>query len=90
VEVWFNDSVSQRFGLMKHELKDKTSKVSPIKTVYRFGKEVVLMGDRVRILKKVQSYNHHYIVHSAGVKKFLGRFVSEEKITVFPFAITSI
>lgn len=87
VEFWFNDRISQRFGLMIHDLKNSTAKISSVRTIGRFVKEIIFKGYRRQILKKVYSYNHHFIVHSLGVKQFLAKFVPADKISVFPFAI---
>lgn len=87
VEEWFDDRISAHFTIMKHDLKNEVVKVSPVRTVYRFVKALVQRSHRRKILKTVISYNHHFIVHSGGVKQFLATFVPVEKITVFPFAI---
>jgi hypothetical protein len=87
VEEWYGARLSQGFNLMMHDLKSSTVKVSPVRAVYRFVKGQILNRYRQAILKKVYSYNHHFIVHSHGVRQFLSRYVPENKITVFPFAI---
>jgi hypothetical protein len=87
VEEWYEDHISKRFALMMHDLKDSNVKVSPVRAVYRFVKGTFLKRYRQKILRKVYSYNHHYIVHSYSVKRFLAKFVPAQKITVFPFAI---
>ena len=87
VELWFDDRFSQRLDLLMYNLRDKEYKVPAFKTAGRFVKEIILKRYRQRILKKVYSYNHHFIVHSSGVKQFLAGFVPDSKITVFPFAI---
>jgi hypothetical protein len=87
VEEWFNDRISQRFNIMMYNLRNSQVKTSPIKTIYRFAREVVRKQYRGRILKNISSYDHHFIVHSFSVKQFLSKFVPAYKITVFPFAI---
>ena len=87
VEEWFDDRISQRFGLMMHDLRNSIVKVSPIRTIYRFAKEIIRKRYRLRMLKKVYTYHHHFIVHSNSVKQFLAKFVPVHKISVFPFAI---
>lgn len=87
VEDWFDDRISQRFKLMIHNLRKPAAKVPIVKIIGRFVKEIILKRYRQKILKKVFSYNYHFIVHSSGVKKFLSKFVPVDKISVFPFAI---
>lgn len=87
VEIWFDDRLSQRFRLMINSLTNPKSKVSKVKTIGHFVKEIIRKRYRQQILEKVYSYNHHFIVHSDGVKQFLSRFQPAEKISVFPFAI---
>lgn len=87
VEEWFNDRISQRFKIMMYNLRNSQVKTSPVKTIYRFVRELIRKQYRRRILKNVSSYEHHFIVHSFSVKQFLSRFVPANKISVFPFAI---
>lgn len=87
VEFWFNDRISQRFSLMIHDLRNSAAKISPLRTIGRLVKEIIFKGYRQQILKKVQSYSHHFIVYSSGVKQFLAKFVPVDKISVFPFAV---
>lgn len=87
VEEWFDDRVSQRLGLMMYDLKNSSVKASPVRAVYRFVKAIIFKRYRQQILRKVYSYNHHFIVHSYSVKQFLAKFVPANKISVFPFAI---
>lgn len=87
VEAWFNDQISHRFGLLMYNLQNSPVKVSFVRTIGRFFKEISYKRYRKQILTKVYSYNHHFIVYSSGVKQFLAKFVPMEKISVFPFAI---
>jgi hypothetical protein len=87
VETWFDDKFSLRLRVLIDDLKNPALKIPAVKKVGRFLKEIVFTNYRQKILRKVYSYNHHFIVHSAGVKQFLSKFVPAHKITVFPFAI---
>jgi hypothetical protein len=87
VEGWFDDKISQRFGLMMDDLKNRVSNIPVVKVIGRFVKEIIFKQYRARIIKKVSTYPHQFIVHSSGVKNFLAKFVPAQKITVFPFAI---
>ncbi len=87
VEIWFEDTISRRFLLLKENLRDTTSTASPVKEIGRFVKQIFLRRYRQKMLEKIYSYNHNFIVHSSGVKQFLAKFVPANKITVFPFAI---
>jgi len=87
VETWFDDNLSQRFLLLRNDLRNTASKISPLKKIGRFVKEIIFKRYRQQILKKIDTYNHHFIVHSSGVKQYLAKFVQADKITVFPFAI---
>lgn len=87
VEIWFEDKLSKRIKLLMDDLRNPASKATPFKKIGRFVKEIILKRYRQKILKKINTYNHHYIVHSSGVKQFLSKFAPSDKITIFPFAI---
>lgn len=88
IDVWFSDSIARAWKIMVFDLKNKSGNRKYHRIIGRFFREA-FFNSRYRraYLRNVRNTRNHYIVHSKGQFETLSRFLPEEKITVFPFAI---
>jgi hypothetical protein len=88
IDIWFNDTLDRALGIMLFDLKNKTANRKRYRIVGRFFLEFFFnRAYRKKYLNKLRNKSHQFIVHSEGQKGLLSKYIPQEKITVFPFAI---
>ena len=85
IDTWFDASFKNSVKNAIYNIKHYPDKV---REVARFGREVMVRnGARAVILKHLMGLNPYFVVLSSSQKKYLSRFVSNDKIIAFPSLI---
>jgi hypothetical protein len=85
IDIWFENSISNRFKNLIFDLKNAPAKV---RSVARFMKDILVRRPlKNSILNGLLGSNPYYIVMSNRLKNNLSPYVDAEKIVVFPTLI---
>jgi hypothetical protein len=85
IDTWFDSNLTNSFKNAIYNIKNYPDKV---REIARFGREVwVRNPGRAATLKHLLKENLYFIVLSPSQKKYLSRFVPNEKIIAFPSLI---
>ncbi len=85
IDMWFDSSFINSLKNAVYNIKNYPDKV---REIARFGREVFVRNPRRKAtLAHLLSYEPYLIVLSPGQKKYLSRFVPNEKIIAFPSVI---
>ena len=85
IDMWFDSSFINSFKNAVYNIQNYPDKV---REIARFGREAFIRNPRRRAtLRHLLTYDPYFVVLSPSQKKYLSRFVPNEKIIAFPSLI---